>query len=126
MLTISKPPIGAIAFGRSGVGHIITALETDRVVLRCPDGLKRVPLDAVIRWELSPSPTTPIPGQQVRLKGTDRTYTLTEIYRVYCGRGSDDQPFYEQWARLQTNEGKPAHWKLSQLTLKYQAKDSNP
>jgi hypothetical protein len=49
---ISSPPVGAIAFGRSGNSGIITALEADRIVLRCPDGVKRVPLEAIARWEM--------------------------------------------------------------------------
>lgn len=114
MLTISNPPVGAIAFGRSGVGCIIEALEANRIILKTPTGLKRVPLDAVIRWEL-PASTPLAPVRQVKLKGTSQTYTLVETYQVYCGRGSDDQPFYEEWAKLTTSDCKPAHWKLSQL-----------
>jgi hypothetical protein len=51
-MIVSSPPMSAITYGITGVPYIITALEADRVVLRCPDGLKRVPLDAIIRWEL--------------------------------------------------------------------------
>jgi hypothetical protein len=55
MPTISEPPVGAIAYGRSGVPCIVTALESERVVLRCPDGASlRVPLTAIARWELPP------------------------------------------------------------------------
>lgn len=115
MLTTSSPPPGAIAYGRSGAGYIIEALEANRIILKTSSGLKRVPLDAVIRWELPPSPKALSAGQQVRLKSTDRIYTLIEIYRAYCGRGSDDQPFYEQWARLKTADDRPATWKLNQL-----------
>jgi hypothetical protein len=68
MLTISKPPVGAIAFGRSGVPCIVTALESERVVLRCPDGASlRVPLTAIARWELPGVPTIPTPGDRVQL-----------------------------------------------------------
>ncbi len=112
MLTISKPQVGAIAFGRSGVGHIITALEADRVVLKCSDGLKRVPLTAVIRWEL-PRPLEV--GDRVRLKNTERQYTITELYDHFMGLDSNDERTYEQWARLKTDDGKPANWKLRQL-----------
>lgn len=115
MLTISKPPVGAIAYGRSGAGYIIEALEANRIILKTSSGRKRVPLDAVIRWELPLSLKALAAGQQVKLKGTSRTYTLVEIYRVYCGRDSDDQPFYEQWARLRTPDDKLATWKVQQL-----------
>jgi hypothetical protein len=114
MLTSSKPPVGAIAFGRSGVGHIITALEADRVVLRCPDGLKRVPLGAVIRWELPAIPTTPIPGQRVRLKNTALEYVVIELYDHFMGL-VDGERTYETWAKLTDSGGKTATWKLSQL-----------
>jgi hypothetical protein len=59
MPTISKPQVGAVAFGRSGLGYIIEALEADRILLRTPSGLKRVPLGAVIRCELPPDSATP-------------------------------------------------------------------
>ena len=56
MPTISNPPVGAVAYGRSGVGHVIAALKADRVILKTSDGLKRVPLEAVVRWELPAFP----------------------------------------------------------------------
>lgn len=111
----SKPPIGAIAYGRSGAGYAIEALEANRILLKTPSGLKRVPFDAIIRWELPPSPKAPASGQRVRLKGTYRTYTITELYEVYCGRDLDGDRTTETWARLKTADDKPATWKLNQL-----------
>jgi hypothetical protein len=72
----SNPPIGAIAYGQSGVGGIITRYEADRVVLRLPDGLKRVPIDAIDRWEL-PAPSVKLITQfqiddRVRYTGSNR------------------------------------------------------
>lgn len=65
MLTSSNPPVGAIAYGRSGIGSIITALETDRVILRVPDGtLKRVPMSAIARWEMPDPPSKASPTIQ--------------------------------------------------------------
>lgn len=116
MLTSSKPPVGAIAFGRSGIGHIITALEADRVVLRCPDGLKRVPLGAVIRWELPPEPRPIQVGDRVRLNGTQAEYTVIELYDHFMGWEDGDRT-YETWARLTTPDGKPATWKIQQLEI---------
>jgi D-serine deaminase-like pyridoxal phosphate-dependent protein len=113
MLTISKPPVGAIAYGRSGLGYIIEALEADRILLTTPSGLKRVPLDAVIRWEL-PAPINPAPGQRVRLKGTHAEYMVIEIYDHFMGWKDGDRTT-ETWARLKTADSKPATWKLSQL-----------
>ncbi|MBW4552607.1 MAG: hypothetical protein KME35_16090 [Aphanocapsa sp. GSE-SYN-MK-11-07L] len=56
MLTISKASIGAIAYGRSGVGYPVKEVKGDRLVLRTPNGLKRVPWGAVIQWELPAVP----------------------------------------------------------------------
>jgi hypothetical protein len=117
MLTISKPPLGAIAFGRSGVPCIVTALESERVVLRCPDGASlRVPVTAIARWELPAVPKTPVPGQRVRLKNTALEFVVIELYDHYMGM-QDGERTYETWAKLTTPEGKPAHWKLSQFEV---------
>lgn len=52
MLTISKPRIGEIAFGKSGVGCPILDVESDRLTLLRADGQKiRVPISAIIRFE---------------------------------------------------------------------------
>ncbi|KGF73194.1 hypothetical protein DO97_01365 [Neosynechococcus sphagnicola sy1] len=58
MLAISNPPVGAIAFGRSGVGYPVKQVEGERVVLQTPIGLKRVPWSAVIHWQF-PAATVP-------------------------------------------------------------------
>jgi hypothetical protein len=69
----SNPPIGAIAYGRSGIGGIITEIEADRAVLRFPDGLKRVPIGSIVRWELPRSTVNhkPVLGDRVRYVGTN-------------------------------------------------------
>lgn len=74
----SSPPIGAIAYGRLGIGYPITALEAERVILKTPAGLKRVPIEAITRWE---HPTAPPLGHRVRL--------LTEIETGTGLLGSD-------------------------------------
>jgi hypothetical protein len=114
MLTISKPPVGVIAYGRSGAGYIIEALEADRIVLKTPSGLKRVPFDAVIRWEPPLSPKPIEVGERVQLKGTQAEYVVIELYDHFMG-WKDGERTYEQWARLQTSDHKPATWKLTQL-----------
>ncbi|WP_156815630.1 hypothetical protein [Pseudanabaena sp. PCC 6802] len=51
--------VGAIAFGKSGIGCPVTQVEGDRVTVLCSDGkLKRVPLNAIARWEM--------PGQKFK------------------------------------------------------------
>jgi hypothetical protein len=113
MPTISEPPVGAIAFGRSGVGCIIEALEANRVILKTPNGLKRVPFDAVIHWELPAAPKVPAVGDRVKLKNTNLFYTIIEVFEVpYWISGYRT---VEMWARCQIVEGRMATWKLGQL-----------
>ena len=100
----SNPPVGAIAYGRSGVGGIITEIEAEacapsfggRVVLKFPDGLlKRVPISAIVHWEL---PAARVKrrkldlGVQVRYIGTDRNLVkqyagVLEVWEM--GKGGD-------------------------------------
>jgi hypothetical protein len=116
MLTISKPPVGALAWGRSGVGCIIEALEANRIILKTPSGLKRVPFDAVIRWELPAVPKPIQIGDRVRLKNTALEFVVVEIYDHFMGL-EDGERTYETWAKLTTEDGRPAHWKLNQLEV---------
>jgi hypothetical protein len=113
MPTNSSPPVGAIAFGRSGVGCIIEALEANRVILKTPNGLKRVPFDAIIRWELSAVPNEPTVGDRVKLKNTHLFYTLIDVFEVPYWINGDRT--VELWARCQNIEGRIATWKLGQL-----------
>jgi D-serine deaminase-like pyridoxal phosphate-dependent protein len=110
----SKPPVGAIAYGRSGLSYIIEALETDQILLKTPEGLKRVPLNAVTRWELPPAPRPIQLGDRVRLKGTQAEYVVIELYDHFMGWQDGDRTT-EACARLQTDDGKPATWKIQQL-----------
>jgi hypothetical protein len=113
MPTISEPPVGAIAFGRAGVPCIVAELEADRVVLQCPDGLKRVSPDAVIRWKLPAVPKVPAVGDRVKLKNTNFFYTIIEVFEVPYWISGDRT--VEMWARCQIVEGRMATWKLGQL-----------
>jgi hypothetical protein len=51
---LSSPPVGAIAFGLSGIACTVAEVQQDRVVLLCPDGVKQVRHTAIARWELPP------------------------------------------------------------------------
>jgi hypothetical protein len=113
MLSNSSPSLGAIAYGITGVPCIITALEADRVVLRCPDGFKRVPLGAVIRWKLPAAPKVPTVGDRVKLKNTNLFYTIIEVFEVPYWISGDRT--VELWARCQAVDGRAATWKLCQL-----------
>jgi hypothetical protein len=53
----SSPPIGAIAYSRSGNACTVAQVEDGRVMLNCPSGSVRVPLSAIVRWEI-PEPLT--------------------------------------------------------------------
>ena len=109
----NTPPIGAIAFGKSGIGHPITRLESSSVVLQTSNGLLRVPLTSVQHWEL-PKPKPLKVGDTVQLKGTDRRYQVIQIYSVYRGLVSGESVF-EDWAELETPTGQIAYWKVQQL-----------
>lgn len=110
---ISNPPLGARVITRSGKSGILEQLEGDRVVVRIADGLRRIPLSVVERWE-PPDSSTPQLGDRIRLRGTQIVYTLIEVYEVNQG-WDNGVPFVEQWARLQDLKGKIARWKITQL-----------
>jgi hypothetical protein len=113
----SSPPIGAIAFGKSGAGYPVIDVHPDRIVLKRADGPWAVSPAAVICWELPPESTPIQVGDRVRLKGAGRVYTVVEIYDHYVGRDSNGDRSYETWARLKAQDGKAAHWKLRQLEV---------
>lgn len=75
MLKSSKPPVGAIAFGKSGIGCTVTQIEGDRLVLQTPNGTKRVPIAAIVRWEM--------PTQ--KLKQGDRVRYIGNRFAVQYG-----------------------------------------
>jgi hypothetical protein len=110
MLTSSKPPVGAIAFGQSGVGYPVKEVEGDRLVLQTPSGLKRVPWGAVIRWEV-PAATPPNyqPGQNIEVY-----FPSKKIWR----RGYQFLSYSQNWpdrAWLHCPEGHEATCKASLL-----------
>lgn len=109
----SSPPIGAIAFGKSGAGYPVIEVHPDRIVLKRDGQPWEVDPVAIASWEM-PSPQPLEVGDRVRLKNTNREYTITEIRDVRDG-SDNGEPTFETWARLQTDDGNPAHWKLRQL-----------
>lgn len=48
----SSPPMGAIAFGKSGVGYPVIEVHPDRIVLKKDGEPWAVNLVAIARWEL--------------------------------------------------------------------------
>lgn len=80
----SNPPIGAIAYGRSGNACTVTQVEGDRVLLSCPAGFVRVPRSAIVRWETpgSGQPSTP-PAPQ--FKPGDLVEVWFEDYQRWVG-----------------------------------------
>jgi hypothetical protein len=56
MLTICNLTQGATVTTHSGKTGLFERLEGDRIVVRVPDGLKRIPLTAIARWEPVPFP----------------------------------------------------------------------
>jgi hypothetical protein len=106
-----SPPIGSIAFGRSGAGYPVIEIHADRIVLKKDDRPWAVNPVAIARWEL---PKAIQPGDRVRHKQTGQTFTVIELYEHFLGWQDGDRTF-ERWAKLQTLDGRPAHWKLQQL-----------
>ncbi len=73
----SNPPIGAIAYGRSGVACLVTEREADRLALQFPDGkVKYVTLDSVVRWQM-PQPLKP--GDRALIISTTATGTVAHF-----------------------------------------------
>jgi hypothetical protein len=109
---MSIPQIGNLVWDADSVACQVVSIGTKRstgqtmLKVLCPHGARIIPLEAVKGISSA--------GARVMLKGTDLTYTLLETYQQYMGL-SDGERTYEQWARLQTHDGKPAYWKLSQL-----------
>jgi hypothetical protein len=67
--------VGAIAIGRSGTSGIVTEIESDRVTVELPDGLKkRVPISSIASWE-PPTPNRFKVGERVKYVG-DRSIKL--------------------------------------------------
>jgi hypothetical protein len=110
---ITSPPVGAIAFGRSGVACTVAEVQPDRVVLLCSDGVKQVRPTAIARWELPTKPGTPKSGDRVKLKNTNLFYTLIEVFEVPYWINGDRT--VELWARCKSIGGWIAAWKLCQL-----------
>jgi hypothetical protein len=106
------PIVGAIAFGRSGAGYPVIEVHPDRIVLKRDGRPWAVNPVAIVRWEPKPIQT----GDRVRLKNTALEFLVIETYAHFMGWVDGDRT-YEAWARLQTSDGKPAHWKLSQLEV---------
>ena len=85
-----------------------------------PQGSRVIPFESVKGVALQKPNLVVMPqpiqvGEHVTHKQTGSTYTVCELYQVRYDRDQDDQPFFEHWARLQTDDGKPATWKLQQL-----------
>jgi hypothetical protein len=115
-VTISSPAqVGAIAVCKTGRFEVL-AIEGDKAILLHPDGRVRVPVYKVLRFDL-PDPRPIQVGDRVRHRQTGQVFIVAELYSHYVGLNSDDERTYEQWAKLTTEDGKPAHWKVQQLEV---------
>lgn len=83
------------------------------ITLSTPSGDLTVPLDRITGWADWQSDQPHIYMCDVRLKGTDRTYKLLELF---------DNPFpagikavYDTWAKLESIDGSVAYWRIDQL-----------
>jgi hypothetical protein len=91
---ISEVLPGATVFTHSGKSAIVERLEGDRIVVRVSDGLKRIPIDVVARWELPPIPraltvgdrtitTKPIETRQAHIIVGTRGVVLMPSHQAY-------------------------------------------
>lgn len=121
---MSTPSIGSFVWGEAGnicqIVSIGTKRSTGQTMLKvlCPQGQRVIPLEFVrgVSAENPALNTKSIVGDLVKLKNTKLEYVITEIYDHFMGL-HDGKPSYEKWAKLQTNDGKPAQWKLNQLKV---------
>lgn len=120
-----SPSVGEWVWGEAlnpcqvvAIGSKRSTKQTMLKVL-CPQGARVIPLE-LIRGVAQQKPNLlvmPRPiqvGNRVRHKQTGLSYTVIDIYDHFMG-WVDGERTYEQWAKLQTTDGKPATWKLSQL-----------
>jgi hypothetical protein len=52
----SSPPVGAIAYGKSGIAYRVAEVFPDGLRLSNADGEKLAKFSAILRWEMPPSP----------------------------------------------------------------------
>jgi hypothetical protein len=89
MPMISNPPIGATAYSRAGSACTVAEVGDNRVLLNCPSGSVRVPLSAIVRWEIpKPTPTSTPPP----IKTNPQPFQLGDPLEVYF-------PHVDQWRR---------------------------
>jgi hypothetical protein len=126
---MTMPSIGQWVWGDRmnpcQVVDIGTKRSTGQTMLKvlCPQGSRVIPLDSVkgvasTKPNLLVMPRPMQVGDRVRLKKTQLEFTVVEIYSVRDG-SDNGEPTFEQWAKLQTDDGRPAHWKLRQLEVIY-------
>ena len=103
--------VGDRVWGKAGIKCEVLGFagfeNSIQIKIRCPGG-DRLISPADIRGHEQP----PIQvGDRVRLKDTDRHYTVTEIFSVRAGKGSDGEWITEDYCSLSPQ----ATWKLNQL-----------
>jgi hypothetical protein len=114
----SKPPIGAIAFGKSGIGCSVIEIAPECITLLHPEGKTlKVLSKAIIRWETSIR-TPPQTGDRIRVKNTSLFYTLIEVFEMPYWINGDRT--VELWARCEGIDGQIVKWKLCQLQVQVQ------
>jgi hypothetical protein len=124
---MTPPSIGSWVWGEAlnpcqvvGIGSRRSTGQTMLKVL-CPRGSRVIPLESV-RGVAQQKPNLlvmPRPvqvGDRVRHKQTQHEFTVVELYQHYMGLEDGDRT-YETWAKLTTDDGRPAHWKLGQLQV---------
>jgi hypothetical protein len=97
----SSPPVGAIAYGKSGLAYEVLEVMPDRIRLKNESGETIARISAILRWEP--------PVQRYKLKGSGKIYTLVESHEVnVCGT-------IETWGKFLDPTGLLCHWAMSQM-----------
>jgi hypothetical protein len=110
-----KLALGDRVWGETGVRcEVLGFAPTSHVIaikVRCPKGDRFITPDQIRGVE---PPRLISVGDQVRLKGTKRTYAVLALRQVKSGI-RDGEFEFETWATLRPRRGGTVHWKVCQL-----------
>jgi preprotein translocase subunit YajC len=93
---------GATVTTHSGKTGLFERLEGDRIVVRVPDGLRRIPLTAIARWDVPPEQVRELAKAPVKALAVGDRVLITSINARGNVAQLDDQ--YQE-ARVNDIEG---------------------
>jgi hypothetical protein len=124
---MTTPSIGEWVWGEALNPCQVIAIGSKRgtgqtmLKVLCPQGARVIPLESVKgvaqqKPNLLGMPRPIQLGDRVQHRQTQHEFTVIEIYQHFMGWEDGDRT-YESWARLMTDDGKIAHWKIQQLEV---------